>query len=79
MRSLDVLRKVAGRETRRALGLNPFAPRMNQAQAQAATLDAEILALPVDTSQLADIRTSDQMGWVFMLGASALGGPDPLA
>jgi hypothetical protein len=78
MRALRVLRDVERRERRRALGVNPYCERMSGAAARATAMDAEILAMPEDTSDYQAVQAADGTLY-FALGISALGGSDPLA
>jgi hypothetical protein len=58
------------------MGTDPRMPRFYSAQATGALAEAELLALPVETEGAEAVWEVGSMP--FMLGYSALGGPDPL-
>lgn len=84
MDSLDKKRRALAKHAGRALGLNADIPRFLVSQQQAARGEAEILALPVDYRYHTDLQDLDSASPtfgqpVFMVGFSAVGGPDPIA
>jgi hypothetical protein len=78
MRERRVLREVQRREARQALGLSPYGRRLRPSAALRAPFDAEHLALPQATDNLAAIQTADG-SFYFMFDFSAFDGPDPWA
>lgn len=78
MRELAVFRKISQREGRQALGLAPQRGQFLPVAAMRAPLDAEHLALPQHTENLNPIQDTDG-SFFYMMGYSALDGPDPLA
>lgn len=78
MKDLTLIREMSHRLARQATGSNPFLGRGQVAQSQEAGFETQLIQLPVDTGGLNSPQTSGG-AFVFMLGYSALGGPDALA
>lgn len=78
MRELRILRETQRRQSRASQGLNPRTQADQALHVAAAAHELEILSLPEDVSALTDAQQADG-SFFFMLGFSALGGPDPLA
>lgn len=76
MRAGEKLRETFRREMRRAMGTDPRMPRLHSAQVTGALTEAELLALPVETEGAEAVW--EVGAFPFMVGYSALGGPDPL-
>ncbi len=77
MRAHRVDRDVRRREARTAHGLHPHGARFHPAQVQGAAHLAELLKLPENTEDLAEIQKADGT-FYFSPGFSRVGGTDPI-
>lgn len=78
MRELSLLRDIAAREARRAMGRPGYGSRHYPIQSALDHRHGEVLMIPEDVENLEPIQNTDG-SFVFMLSYSALGGPDGLA
>ena len=79
MREIDVYRRTLREAAQSAAGRYPGEAPVRVAEVADLGAEAEILKLPENIDQLEPIQNLTTGAWLFMLGASALGGADPLA
>lgn len=79
MRELDVHHEIQRRQARRALGLNPRGFSLYPIQTTSAAYESDLLALPEAVDDADPIMDPVTGTFIFLLGFSALGGPDTLA
>ena len=79
MEGLEALRRQYARVVSGTMGV-PAANRRQLAAEQVwSTREAELIALPQDLSAYATLQDPLTGAWPFMVGFSAVGGPDPVA
>jgi len=71
-RSLDTLRKALQRHALKPTGIASYLERTFSSQVEAQTVEAHIMALPIDTSYQRPLQADDGTVW-FMFGVSGFG------
>ena len=78
MEDLDLLRRQYARVTAGVMGVSPFGRRQLEVEGVWAGREAAILALPQDLSAYATLQDPLTGAFPFMVGFSAVGGPDEI-